>query len=339
MQQIKEGLSMKQSIRGAITGLMALAIVFAAASISQPVGAVSGICDDPQDDGLVWYIGGPTTKAGWMDPGAVYEGQIEACNANSAGRKISVSSSPYSVSQSDYIGIDFISKNSWNMLADWISFPSGDSYEIASGQTIYIPFKITVPSDGSAIAGSQAAMIMLEGGEIYGSTEQSSLLSTKRFGWAVFADINGADLHQSGQIEQWKADGPLLLDNRDGLNVFSLMENTGNVSFNSRHELVITDLLRDKVVYENQSEMSILPESKRANEQKWDQLPALGLYKVQEQISYLDQSVPHEAIVLVVPLWLLIIIAMIIILLVAAIVIKVREHRKSTELDDANAKE
>jgi hypothetical protein len=325
---------MKWNIKVLITCALAVGLALSAGLTTQPVGATSNFCDSPKPDGLVWYVGRPVTEAGWLEKGATFESQIEVCNDNTETRQLNVYATPYSIAQNDYTGVDFISKTTWNKLSEWISFPAGDNFTIASGQTIYIPFKITVPTDGSAITGSQAASIMLEGAQVYGDGDESAVLSTKRFLWVAYANINGDGLRQSGDILEWRADGSVLFSNENGLNTYSLIENTGNVSFTSQHHVTITDLFRNEAVaYDKEGKMMIMPESKRANEFKWGEAPAAGLFKITEQISYLDQVKHFEKIVLIFPLWLLIIVAIIIVLLVAALIMKIRNYREGKQSD------
>jgi hypothetical protein len=318
---------MRKFINAAIISVMALAMGL----WSTPVGA-EGVCDSPEPDGVVWYSGGSRTFTGWLEKGGTYEGQIEACNKNTETKVIEVYSAPYSVAQNDYTGPDFITQTSWNRIADWISFPDSDSYTIASGQTVFIKFKITVPDDGTAISGSQAAAIMLEDTQVYGAEDQSNVLSTKRFSWLVFADIRGDGLRWGGQTLEWKADGPVLFDNSNGVKTYSVIENLGNVSFTAQYHVVITDAFRNgEVVFERDTEPTILPESKRANEFKWDNAPALGVFNITETINYYDNNETYTKTVYIFPLWLLIILAAMIVLLVTALILKVRKHHEKRQ--------
>jgi hypothetical protein len=310
---------------------MAIAAGLTAGLASTPVGA-EGVCENPKSDGIVWYLGGSRTFAGWLERGGTYEGQIEACNDSTETKTIEVYSAPYSVAQNDYTGPDFITQPSWNRIADWISFPDSDSYTIDSGQTVFIKFKITVPDDGTAISGSQSAAIMLEDTQVYGVEDESNVLSTKRFSWLVFADIRGDGLKWGGQTLEWKADGPVLFDNSNGVKTYSVIENMGNVSFQAQHDVVITDAFRNgEVVFEKSTEPTILPESKQASEFKWENAPALGVFNITETINYLDNNETYTKTVYIFPLWLLIILAAVIILLVIALILKIRQHREGKQ--------
>ncbi|MDL2327930.1 hypothetical protein LJC64_04720 [Ruminococcaceae bacterium OttesenSCG-928-A11] len=320
---------MKSSFKIFTVGVC-VAIIALMSSITgmESVGAVNNICSKPKEDGVVWYTGNPTL-VGWLDPGEVYEGTIEACNDNVEALSITAYPAPYSINQNDFYGTDFTSKGSWNKLADWISFPNGDTFTINSGQTIFIPFKITVPSNDSVIAGSQAAAIMLENNEVYGNQEESGVLSTKRFAWIVHADVNGGGLRQEGKVLSWKADGPLIFDNTNGINTYSLVENIGNVSFKAKYKLTITDSFRNNALaYEKETEKTMLPESKISNEFKWNEAPAVGWFRIREEITVFDKTETFEKMILIIPLWFIVVVVAILILLIWAIILKIRQHRE-----------
>jgi len=323
---------MKRFISILITGIFALGLCLSLSFTPESAGA-AGICDTPENDGVVWYSGGPKTKAGWLEKGDSYEGVIEACNDNVNAQIINIYTTPYSISQNDFSGADFISQNSWNKLAEWISFPDGESYIIQSGETIFIDFKIDVPNDGTVISGSQASSIMLEGAEVFGESEENSVLSTKRFAWLVFADINGDGLRWGGNTYEWNTNGPIVLDNKDGIKTGLIIENSGNVNFDVKSHVAISDAFKnDKVIFEKDSEMTVFPESKRANEVKWEEAPALGLFNVTETVSYLDKNETFTKTILMFPLWLLLIIAVIIVLLIVALVLKIRNSKSKKQV-------
>lgn len=320
---------MIRRIGSAITAIIIGAVLFLP---NNNVGATNISCDHPEDNGVIWYMGGSVTKIGELNPGQSYEGEIEACNADTITRKIKLESAPYSINQNDYDNVDFLTKNDWNRLADWISFPDGDMYTIGSGKTIFLKFRVEVPNDGTAIAGTQSASIMLTDVFRDDNSENVGLQTEKRYLWQVTADVDGANLRREGKITSWKADGPLVFDNRNGINTRSIVENTGNVSFVVKYKVAVMDAFRnDAIAYTKESEKEVLPESKRANDFKWNETPAVGWFKIREEITVFDKTETFEKMVLVVPFWFVIIAVAIIVLLVWALVLKVKQHRNKSK--------
>ena len=293
-----------------------------------------GSCENPEADSVIWYKGNSVTRAGTLEPGQSYYGEIEACNSDIVARKVKMSTAPYSINQADYENVDFMTSNDWNRLADWISFPDGDTYTIESGQTVYLKFRIQVPSDGSAIGGTQSASLMLTDVFREEGSENVGLQTEARYLWQVTADINSSDLRREGKITSWWADGILVFDNSNGLKTKSIIENTGNVSFMADYHVTFYDVFRNNAIaYEADAEKEILPESSRANEFKWNEAPAVGWFKVVEEITVYGKTETFEKTIFVVPLWFIVIVVAIIILLIWALILRIKQrHDKNKKL-------
>ena len=90
-------------------------------------------------------------------------------------------------------------------------------------------------------------------------------------------------------------------------------------------------LFGDEEVYtneENPTTATVLPDTSRFNTQIWEGAPALGIFRVKQTVSILDQESVTEKIVFLCPIWFLFIILLIIFAAVFWIVNRVRTRNK-----------
>ena len=91
-------------------------------------------------------------------------------------------------------------------------------------------------------------------------------------------------------------------------------------------------LFGDEEVYtneENPATLTILPETQRFNSISWDGAPQLGIFRVRETVTILDDTQTIEKIVFLCPIWFLFLILLIIFFVIFWLVSRARS-RKST---------
>lgn len=272
----------------------------------------------------------PTDQTIEMVPGKEATGKITVTNVGVVGYNIQLSTSPFQANSETY-ALDFDIENVYTQLYKWISFEQ-ESYYLEPGQSQVISFKINVP-EGTAGGGQYAAILVRsEDGLGNGATMQS----VPQIASLIYGRISGAEMHPEAEVVEQKIPG-FITDNQ--LIVSETTYNTGNVDFRLTHSVVVTDLFTNQVFLNSNSRdengetiatksMVVLPGTARENTMVWDEAPNIGIYKVKQTITFLDEEVVKEKIVIFCPLWLLFAIIVLIILLALWIYLMVKRHKR-----------
>jgi hypothetical protein len=279
-----------------------------------------------QASSKIWVHGDGYTRIGWLEKGEVYNGQIEIWNEGTEAREVALEVTPYTIDQNDGSTKVFNSRTPRTELADWVTFPGGSKYTFAADETRKIDYTMTVPID--AITGSQSAAISVYGVNDNGNSDVTGAVVEGKFMWVLFADINGDPIIEKGAVTSWDIDW-IIFDNTMTTSKTTI-ENQGNLNFVAKTHLKFADFFGGAVAFEDEQENMVLAESKRVVSQNWAGAPALGLFNVSQEVSYLDTTERFNKVVLIVPIWLLIIFAIVIALLILALITKIRERNKKS---------
>src|SRR5690606_36631219 len=84
------------------------------------------------------------------------------------------------------------------------------------------------------------------------------------------------------------------------------VENTGNVDFESTHTLTVKDVFGN-VKYRSVTANDVYPGTIRETVFEWEDATWFGLYKVEMQTEFLEESETHEKFVLIMPRWLIVV--------------------------------
>ena len=76
---------------------------------------------------------------------------------------------------------------------------------------------------------------------------------------------------------------------------------------------------------------TVLPDTSRTGVLTWSDAPKLGIFKVTQEISFLDQSFTFSQVVLICPIWLIALVIVLIIALIVRIIYRVKSHKQSTK--------
>lgn len=294
------------------------------------VGALS-LCRDSAAvvDGTKVYILGDQPKyiGGLLSPGETYHDTIDIENNNDEVATISLEPRPlsYVPMDGDYVP-DYRTQTAHSALSKWINFPEGLQYDIAPGETIAIGYEFTVPKD--AVSGTQSTAVLIHAAT-KGEKESGSGVSAEiSFGYTIHINIDGADLKKEGEVVSWEATGFTF---SPPLRLSSVIENTGNMSFKMTHDLAIYDLFNSKdPVFTDSTKSEVLPASKRAVFEYWNEAPQLGIFNIKETISFLDKSYEYSKTIIVCPLWLIILVLAFLASLIVLIVQRSRASKKKS---------
>lgn len=307
-----------------IGALLSVALIAAGILVNTTASAEDG-------SEQLWVLGDGYERLGTLEKGSSHIGSIQLRNDDNIIRHIEMSTDPYSIDQEDGFSNDFETESDWTQLSKWISFPNGMRYSINPGEVITVDYRVDIPSN--AIDGSQSAAISFgyvprEGVNSIGSESVSTIIESE-FMWLLYADINGDSLVYNTKATNWNI-SCLFFDNKN-VTATTTVENYGNISSSVEAHIEFSDFFGDTLRYEDNKEATVLPESKRAVIQKWDEAPQLGLFNVKEKITINEKVEVFEKTVLIFPLWLLLIIIVIIILLLIALILKIRKHSENKQ--------
>lgn len=258
-----------------------------------------------------------------LEPGTTSTGTFEVQNTGLKAYDFVLGVDPYSVTDENY-SIDSETRTAYTDIVDWITFSQNEGH-VEPNQNQEITVTVTVPDD--VPAGGQYAMIyaeMVRDDEL----ESTGVAVNHRVALLVFSEVEG-DTRREGQVLETKI--PTILFNPP-ITATSLVENTGNVHATAYYTLQVFPLFSDEEVYtneENPATLTILPETQRFNSISWDGAPQLGIFRVRETVTILDDTQTIEKIVFLCPIWFLFLILLIIFFVIFWLVSRARS-RKST---------
>ena len=258
-----------------------------------------------------------------LEPGTTSTGTFEVQNTGLKAYDFILGVDPYSVTDENY-SIDSETRTAYTDIVDWITFSQNEGH-VEPNQNQEITVTVTVPDD--VPAGGQYAMIyaeMVRDDEL----ESTGVAVNHRVALLVFSEVEG-NTRREGQVLETKI--PTILFNPP-ITATSLVENTGNVHATAYYTLQVFPLFSDEEVYtneENPATLTILPETQRFNSISWDGAPQLGIFRVRETVTILDDTQTIEKIVFLCPIWFLFLILLIIFFVIFWLVSRARS-RKST---------
>lgn len=267
-------------------------------------------------------------RYGTLEPGSSYTETVEAHNIGGAPISFTLSVEPYWIANESYEST-YSEPTNHTKLTDWVSLPDGEEYTLESQEVVKIRVRVKVPED--AVGGGQYAAVMANVIPPESNTE-AGIDAKARIALRLYSTVNGDIIYKGNVINQSIAGfsfEPIIKSS-------STLENTGNTDFEATYKLTIKPLWSDEIATgEPLSETKIiLPETKRIFEQNWEEAPALGIFQVAQEITYvnsdgLEATTTLERIVVICPLWLILIIIVALVLIIVAIIIARKKRQKS----------
>lgn len=303
--------------------LILLTMIFGLGSIAQPAWAFNA-----EDFAISLFPSYQTLELG---PGAQREGTITIVNSGKLPFDFSVSANPYQVQGEDY-DADFTTTNNYTALASWITFDQA-SYHAEVGESVEVKFYVNVPED--AVGGGQYAAIMAYTED--GADPDASIKVASQVVALLYGRVSGQDMRPEGEIAEQEI--PFVVFDSKPVDASIVAYNTGNVDFMIYHTMTVTDILSGEEVINPETTDSngnklgassaiVLPGTSRRDTLTWEVTPKIGLYKIKQATTFLDQTVENEQIVIFCPMWLVFAILGLIVLLIFWIILAVRRHRR-----------
>ena len=269
----------------------------------------------------------PMTQKISLKAGETYHGYINVAIPAAATEDFAfkVELHPYSVSGKDY-DVDLDTKSERSKIVDWIKIEDTEGILAPNGRQ-KINFTITVPEN--APAGGQYAMIGVssdnsakEGDVVQNVYEMTSI---------IFAEIDG-EIHHGGEILENYIPGFVT----SGAPVVkTTVTNTGNVHETAYSAIKVKNAITgQEIITPRQDDMHesiIMPESTRELVRTLADLPALGVFEVTQDISYLDHTLNNTTVMVVCPIWFIMLVLATILSVVLMIIYGKHLKRKKRE--------
>ena len=270
----------------------------------------------------------PMSQNFTLVPGETYTGSITVVNPvnSTSDFAYSVSVSPYNVIGEDYQA-DISNVSAYSKIADWITIdnPTGS---IKPNESQEINFTINVPAD--AAAGGQYAAIMVSSDPSKQDSEGVSINNVFALGSIIYADVEGEVTHEGSilqnNIPEFSTVTPVA--------VSALLDNHGNVHENAIFALNVTNALTGEKIFPTDEDQNnhfseiVMPETTRYITRNIDNLPALGIVKVEQTIYYNNEVSTVSKNIVLCPIWFFFLVALVIFSIIGFIVASVRHHRR-----------
>lgn len=234
----------------------------------------------------------PASVSFKIDAGDAKRDSMQIINDGDVAYDFIVYARPYSVSNERYEP-NFSAITANTNVQKWVQFDK-TKYHLEPGEKATVSYTIRVPAD--AAPGGHYGVLFAE-------TQQRNLDATgvarqKRVGNLVYATVNGK-ARSGGTIKEfilpwWQTTPPLQSSAR--------VTNTGNVDFDAQVTTIARDLFgRTKFTYTG--DPIVLPGTTRLIEMPWEKAPHFGLFKVEQNVAFLDQKHQNSGYVLIAPRW------------------------------------
>ena len=270
----------------------------------------------------------PMSQNFTLEPGGTYTGSITIVNpVNSANDfSYSVSVSPYSVIGEDYQA-DIINTSTFSQIVDWITIaePTGT---IAPNEAREVGFTIKVPEN--AYAGGQYATILVSQDASRQESEGVSINNVFALASIIYANVSGEVVHESKIIENNVPE----FSTSTPISVSALLSNGGNIHETAIVSLSATNNITGEKIFpteENQNNRFseiVMPETTRFFSRQIDNLPMVGIVKIEQTIYYGNEKSTTIKDVIICPVWFMLLMSLVLFGVISGIVALFKHRRK-----------
>jgi hypothetical protein len=234
----------------------------------------------------------PVSKRYNLSVGQAVKDSMIIINDGDTSYDFVVYARPYSVVNEQY-DPNFSDTKDNSDVYQWVQFDQ-TRYHLEPGDRVEVGFTLRVPQ--RAAPGGHYGALFAETQPKSG--DNSSVARKKRVGSIVYATVKGPYLTE-GKFEEFLAE---TWQKRPPLTASTRVTNTGNVDFQTKVSVQITDLFgRQKYGFEG--DYVILPRTTRQISTNWSEAPGFGLFKVAQTAEFLNKKSESSKYVLMMPRW------------------------------------
>ena len=269
----------------------------------------------------------PMSQRFALEPGKTYTGKLSIVNPAESTEDFHyvMSVSPYGVTGEDY-DVDFATVTNRSEIVKWIkiSEPTGS---VKPNETKEVEFTITVPED--AAGGGQYALIAVSSNETATATEGVAVNNVFELASIVYATVSGETKHE-GEILENNVPGFVV---KTPVTLSALISNNGNVHEDATFVISVSNAFTGQVILptednEGRYNELIMPDTTREITREINNLPALGIIKINQTIYYLGDVKTVEKNVIICPIWFMLLLGVTILAIIGAIVGTVLKHKR-----------
>ncbi len=305
-------------------GLKAFRRVFSALFLSTllAITNVSGFASAVETEPYRMRVSPAKAELGELIPGKTYTGTFTVENTGSSKIGYKATPSSYTVSDELYTS-DFEHATDYNHIIDWVTV-SPESGNLEPGEKAEVSYTVKVPNN--APSGGQYAAILIQMIEPESEAAGTAVTATKQIGFVLYSTVSGETVKSAkvtnNKIPSIRFNPPIIAS--------ATVENTGNVHISASYVLQVYSLFGGEEIYSNEdhpTEMVILPETSRLSTQTWDNAPHLGIFRVKQTVSVLDEKSITEKIVFLCPVWLLFVLLLLIFCIIFWIATRIKTRK------------
>jgi hypothetical protein len=235
-----------------------------------------------------------------LDPEQTVERVLRVENVGGQDYDFTVAATPFGFDENYENRFD--TESQWTQLARWISFEKTE-FHLAVGESVDVPYRVSVPSSDVVAAGGQYAAIEVV---VSDGATSGGVKITKRLMYQIYARVSGNVVERGEVVERslprWVFGAPYVTSYR--------LENHGNADFVTYGSLVVRGLFGN-LVYETPSEERVRtfvwPESSPpVVELSWTGA-RFGVFFVTQRVEILGENHDVSSLVLIAPIWLVVV--------------------------------
>ncbi|MBR3324151.1 hypothetical protein IKG24_01250 [Candidatus Saccharibacteria bacterium] len=253
------------------------------------------------------FIVSPMSQTISLKAGETYQGTLSVSNPADATEDFyfKVAVSPYSITDDSYTP-DFETTSEWSNIVNWTKLDV-DTGVLKPNETKKINFTIKVPE--SASAGGQYMMIGVSSDPNANTDSGTTVRDVYEMASLVLAEIDGKTVH----------DGRIISNSLPGFVATGVPKTEVVASNNGNIHEIITTTITIKNVFTGQNmieadgeknvyETVVMPGSTRTVTRDLEGLPQLGIFEVEQSVSYLGDNSSTSTILVLCPIWFIVLV-------------------------------